>query len=90
MLGGYQHEPAALLARRLADFCPGELNHVFFTDSGSVAIEVAMKMAIQFWLNNGIKGRYKFISKVGIMAILSLQWLYVTRKRECIVIFREC
>ena len=61
MLGGYQHEPAALLARRLADFCPGELNHVFFTDSGSVAIEVAMKMAIQFWLNNGIKGRYKFM-----------------------------
>ena len=61
MLGGYQHEPAALLARRLADFCPGELNHVFFTDSGSVAIEVAMKMAIQFWLNNGIKGRHKFM-----------------------------
>ncbi len=61
MLGGYQHEPAALLARRLADICPGELNHVFFTDSGSVAIEVAMKMAIQFWLNNGIKGRHKFL-----------------------------
>ena len=61
MLGGCQHEPAALLARRLADICPGELNHVFFTDSGSVAIEVAMKMAIQFWLNNGIKGRHKFM-----------------------------
>ena len=61
MLGGYQHEPAALLARRLADICPSELNHVFFTDSGSVAIEVAMKMAIQFWLNNGIKGRHKFM-----------------------------
>ena len=61
MLGGYQHEPAALLARRLADICPGELNHVFFTDSGSVAIEVGMKMAIQFWLNNGVKGRHKFI-----------------------------
>ena len=61
MLGGYQHEPAALLARRLADICPGELNHIFFTDSGSVAIEVAMKMAIQFWLNNGIKGRHKFM-----------------------------
>ena len=61
MLGGYQHEPAALLARRLAEICPGELNHVFFTDSGSVAIEVAMKMAIQFWLNNGIKGRHKFM-----------------------------
>ena len=61
MLGGYQHEPAALLAKRLADICPGELNHVFFTDSGSVAIEVGMKMAIQFWLNNGVKGRHKFI-----------------------------
>lgn len=61
MLGGYQHEPAALLARRLADICPSELNHVFFTDSGSVAIEVGMKMAIQFWLNNGVKGRHKFI-----------------------------
>ena len=34
---------------------------MFFTDSGSVAIEVGMKMAIQFWLNNGVKGRHKFI-----------------------------
>ncbi len=61
MLGGYQHEPAARLATRLADLCPGDLNHVFFTDSGSVAIEVGMKMAIQYWLNNGVKGRHKFL-----------------------------
>lgn len=61
MLGGYQHEPAARLARRLADICPGDLDHVFFTDSGSVAIEVGMKMAIQFWLNKGIRGRRKFV-----------------------------
>lgn len=62
MLGGLVLEPTARLARRLAQLLPGDLDHVFFSDSGSVAVEVAMKMAMQYWLNQGQKGRTKFIS----------------------------
>lgn len=60
MLGGLAHEQAYVLARRLAALLPGDLNHVFFSDSGSVAVEVAMKMAGQFWLNRGQR-RVKFL-----------------------------
>jgi adenosylmethionine-8-amino-7-oxononanoate aminotransferase len=62
MLGGLLHEPAATLCRRLADRLPGDLDHVFLSDSGSVAVEVAMKMAIQYWINQGIHGRNRFMS----------------------------
>lgn len=62
MLGGIQHEPAARLANRLAKLLPDDLDHVFFSDSGSVAVEVAMKIAIQFYRNRGTTGRTKFIS----------------------------
>jgi adenosylmethionine-8-amino-7-oxononanoate aminotransferase len=61
MLGGLAHEPAYRLARRLAKALPGDLNRVFFTESGSVAVEVALKMAVQFWLNQGER-RTKFVS----------------------------
>lgn len=62
MFGGINHEPAMRLAHRLAQLLPGDLNRVFFSDSGSVAVEVAMKMAVQYWLNQGVKGRTKFVS----------------------------
>ena len=62
MFGGFTHEPAERLAARLAALLPGELNHVFFTDSGSVAVEVAMKMAVQIWLNRGVRGRTRFLA----------------------------
>ncbi len=65
MFGGLTHEPALTLARRLAALLPGDLNRVFFTDSGSVAVEVALKMAVQYWLNNGVRGRTKFIAFKG-------------------------
>ncbi len=65
MLGGLAHEAAWTLARRLADMLPGDLNHTFFSDSGSVAVEVAMKMAVQFWINSGVKGRTRFLSFKG-------------------------
>src|SRR5262249_46273759 len=61
MFGGLAHEPAYRLAERLASMLPGDLNHVFFSDSGSVAVEVALKMAVQFWLNHGHR-RTKFVS----------------------------
>jgi adenosylmethionine---8-amino-7-oxononanoate aminotransferase len=65
MLGGLVHEQALTLARRLAALLPGDLDHVFFSDSGSVAVEVAMKMATQYWLNRGLRGRTKFVAFKG-------------------------
>ena len=65
MLGGLVHEPAATLARRLAGLLPGDLDHVFFSDSGSVAVEVALKIALQYWINTGAKGRSQFIAFKG-------------------------
>lgn len=53
MFAGLAHEPAIRLATRLAHLLPGDLDHVFFSESGSVAVEVALKMAIQYWLNRG-------------------------------------
>ena len=61
MFGGLVHEQPLTLARRLAEMLPGDLDRVFFTDSGSVSVEVAMKMAIQYWLNAGQKRRDTFV-----------------------------
>src|SRR5262249_4885524 len=65
MLGGLVHEQALTLARRLAALMPGDLDRVFFSDSGSVAVEVAMKMAAQYWLNQGVRTRKKFLAFTG-------------------------
>src|SRR5260370_2536061 len=65
MFGGLAHEPALTLARRLAGLLPGDLSRVFFSESGSVAVEIAMKMAVQFWLNRGIAGRSRFVAFKG-------------------------
>ena len=62
MFGGLTHAPAERLAQRLAALLPGDLDHVFFSDSGSVAIEVALKMAIQYWRNRGADGRDRFLA----------------------------
>ena len=51
MLGGMIHQPAIKLARSLSEMLPGENNRVFLSDSGSVAVEVALKIAVQYWLN---------------------------------------
>jgi adenosylmethionine-8-amino-7-oxononanoate aminotransferase len=65
MFGGLAHEPAYRLARRLAALLPDELNHVFFAESGSVSVEIAMKMALQYWINRGVAGRTRFVSFLG-------------------------
>src|SRR5438128_2946027 len=65
MFGGLTHEQALTLARRLAARIPGDLNRVFFSESGSVAVEIAMKMAVQFWLNQGVGKRKKFLAFKG-------------------------
>jgi adenosylmethionine---8-amino-7-oxononanoate aminotransferase len=66
MFGGMVHEPALTLARRLVGLlAPSGLDRVFFSDSGSVAVEVALKMAVQFWRNQGIRGRTRFLAFTG-------------------------
>src|SRR5712672_1945938 len=62
MFGGLAHEQALTLARRLAALVPGDLSRVFFSESGSVAVEIAMKMAMQFWVNQGVSKRKKFVT----------------------------
>ena len=61
MFGGLVHEPARLLAARLAALLPGDLERVFFAESGSIAVEVAMKIAIQSWLNRGERQRTRVL-----------------------------
>lgn len=60
MFGGLVHDQALRLAARLAALLPGDLDHVFFAESGSVAVEVALKMAVQYWLNRG-EHRHRFV-----------------------------
>jgi adenosylmethionine-8-amino-7-oxononanoate aminotransferase len=63
MFGGLVHEPALTLARRLVGLLGrGDLDRVFFSDSGSVAVEVALKMAVQYWRNQGRRGRTQFLA----------------------------
>lgn len=57
MLGGLTHEPAEKLSNKLKEFLPGDLDYPFFSDSGSVAVEVALKMALQFYMNKGEEER---------------------------------
>jgi adenosylmethionine-8-amino-7-oxononanoate aminotransferase len=65
MFGGLGHEQAFVLARRLIKLLPGDLTRVYFSDSGSVAVEVAMKMATQYWINRGIQGKNRFVAFKG-------------------------
>jgi len=65
MLGGLAHEQAYTLASRLAKMAPGDLSRVFFSESGSVSVEIAMKMAVQYWINKGVTGRSRFVSFTG-------------------------
>jgi adenosylmethionine-8-amino-7-oxononanoate aminotransferase len=62
-LWSYAHPRAAELAERLADLAPGDLNRVFFTTSGSEAVESAWKLAKQYFKTIGEPGRYKVISR---------------------------
>ena len=62
MFGGIIHEPAAQLAQRLVDMTPEPLNKVFFSDSGSVSVEIAIKMALQFWQAKGHAVKNKLLS----------------------------
>ncbi len=62
MLGGLTHEPVQRLSEKLAQWLPGDLDYCFFSDSGSVAVEVALKMALQYYVNRGDWKRTKVLS----------------------------
>lgn len=65
MFGGLTHEPAVALAERLLRLMPAGLERVFFADSGSVAVEVALKMALQYQQGRGEAGRTRFLTPRG-------------------------
>ncbi len=62
MFGGLTHAPAIRLAQRLVELTPGDLDRVFFSDSGSVAVEVAIKIALQYWRARGVQGRTRLLT----------------------------
>ena len=60
MFGGFTHKPAVDLARKLNEITPSSIQKVFFSDSGSVAIEVGMKFAIQYWYSKNLEKKKSF------------------------------
>jgi adenosylmethionine-8-amino-7-oxononanoate aminotransferase len=62
MFGGITHRPATALAARLVELTPPPLEKVFFSDSGSVAVEVAIKMALQYWQAKGRPARHRLLT----------------------------
>jgi adenosylmethionine---8-amino-7-oxononanoate aminotransferase len=62
MFGGLTHEPAVRLACRLVEVTPAPLQHVFFADSGSVSVEVAIKMCLQYWRSQGRPGKHRLLT----------------------------
>ncbi len=62
MFGGLTHEPAAELAERLLSITPAKMEHIFFSDSGSVSVEIAIKMALQYWQAQGKNERHRLLT----------------------------
>lgn len=84
-LAGIAHEPAALLAEEITAMAPAGLSRVFYSDDGTTAVEVALKMALQFWAQNGRPNRRRFVALDGAfhgetLAVSSLGGIEVFRR----------
>ncbi len=62
MFGGLTHQPAVALAKRLVEITPEPLRHVFLADSGSVSVEVAIKMCLQYWRSRGRPAKHRLMT----------------------------
>jgi adenosylmethionine-8-amino-7-oxononanoate aminotransferase len=62
LLAGFSHEPVEELTQKLQAVVPRELNHIFYSDDGSTAVEVALKMAVQYWHNMGRREKHEIVS----------------------------
>jgi len=65
ILAGFSHAPAVELAERLCQLAPPELSRVFYADSGSAAVEIALKMSFHYWLNQGQTAKTRFVCLSG-------------------------
>ncbi|GHU11690.1 adenosylmethionine--8-amino-7-oxononanoate aminotransferase BioA [Alphaproteobacteria bacterium] len=65
IFAGFSHDPAESLCEKLSTVLSSKLCRFFFSDNGSTAVEIALKMSYQFWINKGVAGRKKFISFQG-------------------------
>jgi adenosylmethionine-8-amino-7-oxononanoate aminotransferase len=65
IFAGFTHEPAVRLATRLAQALPDGLDRIFFSDDGSTSVEVALKLAYQYWRNRGQPQRHRFLAFAG-------------------------
>ncbi len=62
LLAGFQHPKVEAVAAKLRKFLPLDLEHIFFSDNGSTAVEVALKMAVQYWQNRGRKDKKEIVA----------------------------
>jgi adenosylmethionine-8-amino-7-oxononanoate aminotransferase len=62
LFAGFSHEPAEELAERLGNIVPAPLSYIFFSDDGSTAVEVALKLAVQFWRNSGHPEKHRIVA----------------------------
>ena len=62
LFAGFSHEPAEELASRLGKIVPAPLRHIFFSDDGSTAVEIALKLAVQYWRNCGQPGKCRIVA----------------------------
>ena len=85
MFGGITHPSAIALSRQLVEMTPAGLECVFLADSGSVAVEVALKMAMQYWQAKGQRRQKLLTLRNGITAILLARWRCATHKTQCTV-----
>ena len=82
MFGGLTHEPAVRLCERLAAMAPPGLEHVFLCDSGSVSVEVAVKMCLQYWRSAGRPAKRRLREEFGFEGTPVQVSVRVRAKRE--------